>query len=771
MADRVMRMPADEVTVSAAGSSLQRKCDACEEEDEEKLLQPKRESSGPATAGTTAPSGVHDVLRSSGRPLSPDTRSFFERRFGRDFSGVRVHADDAAGQSAREVSARAFTVGRDIAFGTGQYSPETRDGQRLLAHELTHVVQQSGGGGRLALRAAGPTLARAPLDLDRLARELTTGAVTQTAGEIGAAAQPCGPRQSASACQQETSPPVDSSLPVELEVFTSNTPQPAPTQGQSPVPPAPTGGSSESSSGSSSDILDGGVPLPAGVPEPEPEPAPPPAPTPPPRRMPPRALIVGGVHGDERGALDNMAQLRAELNSTTTPLRRDFDTLVIPVMNPGGVADRSRTNRRQVDLNRNFPGLTGFPAPAAGTVIPARQPEVQAVMDVVTKLRPTRILALHAIGSAGSKSSPSGGVFADPVEGPARELACRMALRMRGGALGSGGATTDVNTRGNQLANNICNSRYPEQAEVSVTTQQSSLGSWASAPIAAGGQNTTVITHETAGKAPLPAKGNRSVDTIMPGIREFLLDNGSAASEADALLRNAVTDAFLTGEGTTAADKDMLAAVEGVVSARFDDMALHYRTVWRPAQRRLNPSVKLPGALTPDNQHRSFARQVGIMSGQLSGLGSGSTDPQIEAAILTAMQTRSMPGFSRHHWGTEIDVLSATRTRWEGSGDLVPVIPFLQSEAQRFGFFHPYTSAPPNAAQRHYENEPWHISYWPLANVFAARWAARISGTVLDNLIQRTADRVRGQVPLSAMLRVLRSLRLAEFQSNVSPSP
>jgi hypothetical protein len=143
VADRVMRMPADDATVSPAVSSVQRKCDACEKDDEEKLLQPKRECSGPATSGAAAPAGVHDVLRSSGRPLAPDTRSFFETRFGRDFSRVRVHADAAAGRSAREVSAAAYTVGRDIVFGHGRFAPDTAAGQRLLAHELTHVVQQS----------------------------------------------------------------------------------------------------------------------------------------------------------------------------------------------------------------------------------------------------------------------------------------------------------------------------------------------------------------------------------------------------------------------------------------------------------------------------------------------------------------------------------------------------------------------------------------------------------------------------------------------------
>jgi hypothetical protein len=720
------------------------------------------------------------VLSSPGRPLNARTRANFESRFLADFSAVRVHVDSDAQESARAYAAKAFTVGRDIVFGTGQFSPETEDGQRLLAHELTHVVQQSGGGGPLALRAAGPTLARARLDLDRLEQELNDGTATQTAGEIGAAAQACTRRQSRSACQTQTSPPEDSSLPVSLEVYLRNTPAPATTQGQSSGGTGGTVPDAGEPSSPGNDPLDAGVPIPAGVPEPEPQPPPPPAPAPAPRPIPPRALIVGGIHGDERGPLDIMAQLRTELAAATSPLGRDFDTLVIPAMNPGGVADRTRPNRRGVDLNRNFPGLTGFPAPAAGALIPARQPETQAVIDVVTKLHPVRILALHAIGAVGGTSSPSGGVFADPVEGAARELACRMALRMRGGAPGSGGSTTNVNIRGNELAADVCNSRYPETAKVSVTTQQSSLGSWGSAPMSAGGRGTTVITHETAGKAPLAATGARSVTTVMPGIRDFLLDNGAAASEADALLRNAVSDAFLTGEGTTSADRDMLAAVKRIVSDRFDDMNLHYRTVWRPEQRRLNPSVRLPRTLTNASHERSFGDQASIMAAQLRGLRSSSTDPEIDAAILTAMQTRSMPGFSRHHWGTEIDVLAPTRTRWEGSADLVPVIPFLRTEAQRFGFFHPYTSAPPDPAQRHYQAEPWHISYRPLANVFAERWLARMNGTVpgttppvtvLDALIRRTADRVRGQVPLNRMIDALERIRVQEFQSNVAPSP
>jgi hypothetical protein len=80
----------------------------------------------------------------SDRPLDRSTRDFFEPRFGADFGDVRVHTDGQAARSARSVDALAYTVGRDIVFDTGQYAPETTAGKRLLAHELTHVLQQPG---------------------------------------------------------------------------------------------------------------------------------------------------------------------------------------------------------------------------------------------------------------------------------------------------------------------------------------------------------------------------------------------------------------------------------------------------------------------------------------------------------------------------------------------------------------------------------------------------------------------------------------------------
>lgn len=94
---------------------------------------------------TMVPPIVHQVVRSPGQPLDAATRAFFQPRFSHDFSRVRVHTDAQAAESARAVNALAYSVGPDIVFATGQYVPESDAGRRLLAHELTHVLQDPSG--------------------------------------------------------------------------------------------------------------------------------------------------------------------------------------------------------------------------------------------------------------------------------------------------------------------------------------------------------------------------------------------------------------------------------------------------------------------------------------------------------------------------------------------------------------------------------------------------------------------------------------------------
>ena len=112
-----------------------------------------------SSAHITAPPIVHEALGNSGQPLDSSTRSFMERRLGHDFGNVRVHLDARAAASARSVNALAYTVGSDIVFRDGAFAPDDSSGRRLLAHELTHVVQQSATG-----IAQGQPLQRQPDD-------------------------------------------------------------------------------------------------------------------------------------------------------------------------------------------------------------------------------------------------------------------------------------------------------------------------------------------------------------------------------------------------------------------------------------------------------------------------------------------------------------------------------------------------------------------------------------------------------------------------------
>ena len=160
VAEKVMRMAEPAPAVTGAPEQLNRKCAACEEEDAQKL-QTKR--AGAHAAVGEAPAAVHDVLRSPGRPLDAATRGFFEPRFGADFSTVRVHDDARAADSANRVNAHAYAVGNHIVFAPDRFAPDAAAGRHLIAHELAHVVQQTGDGGR-ALRRQEKTTG-GPLDL------------------------------------------------------------------------------------------------------------------------------------------------------------------------------------------------------------------------------------------------------------------------------------------------------------------------------------------------------------------------------------------------------------------------------------------------------------------------------------------------------------------------------------------------------------------------------------------------------------------------------
>jgi len=112
-------------------------------EDREEMLHRKESTKTETQAGSSLDSYVNS-LGSSGQPLPDASRQFFEPRFGHDFSGVKIHNDSVAAKSAQSINALAYTTGNNIVFNEGQYAPSSDSGNRLLAHELTHVVQQSG---------------------------------------------------------------------------------------------------------------------------------------------------------------------------------------------------------------------------------------------------------------------------------------------------------------------------------------------------------------------------------------------------------------------------------------------------------------------------------------------------------------------------------------------------------------------------------------------------------------------------------------------------
>lgn len=132
-----------DTTASVAGTAtpppIQRRCSQCEQAQDE--LQAK-----PGAGGLNLTAQL-DALAGGGQPLPIHARRLFESRLGHDFSQVRVHTDGQAAHTAAQLNARAYTRGRDIVFGSGEYAPESPSGKHLLAHELTHVVQQGQSGG------------------------------------------------------------------------------------------------------------------------------------------------------------------------------------------------------------------------------------------------------------------------------------------------------------------------------------------------------------------------------------------------------------------------------------------------------------------------------------------------------------------------------------------------------------------------------------------------------------------------------------------------
>lgn len=151
VSEQMMRMPEPQLRRACVCGGGCSECQGEQTAREQNRLQTKHVTSNDS-GQTAAPPIVHEVLSSPGQNLDSAARGFMAPRFGHDFSQVRIHSDEKAAESARAVGALAYAVGRHVVFGAGAYQPATRDGRRLLAHELAHVVQQGASAGPGVLR-------------------------------------------------------------------------------------------------------------------------------------------------------------------------------------------------------------------------------------------------------------------------------------------------------------------------------------------------------------------------------------------------------------------------------------------------------------------------------------------------------------------------------------------------------------------------------------------------------------------------------------------
>lgn len=147
VAERVMRMPAPassngDVRQILQGETVSRVCAECEEEESVLHRSPDRTAQATGSSGVSA--ATEKVIHSlgAGAPLHASERAFFEPRFGRDLSSVRIHSGSQANYASKTINARAFTLGNEIAFADGQYKPGSTQSRRLMAHELAHTIQQ-----------------------------------------------------------------------------------------------------------------------------------------------------------------------------------------------------------------------------------------------------------------------------------------------------------------------------------------------------------------------------------------------------------------------------------------------------------------------------------------------------------------------------------------------------------------------------------------------------------------------------------------------------
>lgn len=703
---------------------------------------------------------VHEVLRSPGQPLDTSTRMYMQSRFDQDFNSVRVHTDARANASARAVSAAAYTVGRNVVFGVGQYAPQTLEGRHLLAHELAHTIQQqssvasavsrrlsmtqpahvteveadkasetvaAGHSFRVATRTTD-VLARAKLDVTEIRAHIDRGKTVHPdlfswlhvmgdrSGEVGFGAQALAISNSNKTPAPDNPVKENLSLPIQAFFFPSFI-----------------------------------------------------------RHHDRTALVIGGFHGEEQPGFQIAEALVAELQQPSSRAQRDlnFHTLIVPRLNPGGINADIRCNLQWVDLNRNFPNAPAKPLnnQCFNTATAPVQPETQAVLNVIAAFKPQRILSLHSIGSAGEA-----GVFADPEQDPeSRALACSMA----------GQILDPKNRQGNTRTTGVpCNPKYPGGA-----TGKTSLG--AVGPALVSGQTTPVITLEAPQHKALSATGVRSVDAFMEAARSFIGDIDLSIIRDIRAFTDSARRLFLTGRGPSSAD--ILKRIESRIDARIVQLNA------------LGPPVKIKKVsgirgFSPATDPKTQGQAPIIFEKfTLTGSRSSGWDTLPDAYFTNSnrskgvdrkkwlgetsakrldiiLQYTAVPGASRHHWGTDVDFNSTTNADWAPAGagkgkagQYHALGVWLQTNAAQAGFVQAYT---PGRSGGHQE-ESWHFSYAPLAISLREMFnkEVRLDQDVVDPLMDFFTKRAAAaNITLPSDLRpALGALDILKYVNTIGP--
>lgn len=777
----------------AMAAPLQRQCTTC---DAVSGQPPQLE--GDRASRTLAL--VNQAISSSGQPLDGGTRTRFASRTGHHLGDVRVHNDGVAAASARALAARAYTIGRDIVFGAGELAPGTPQGQRLLGHELTHVIQQRNARSLVASSATPLTISasadRAEGEADRVADALDDRGAPPSIVERPVALLSRAPFD-VDAIAKDSDALADAPISIlpdvrvsELFLKTgghiSGELTKAADYPRTFTPPATL----------STPVSTAALPKADAVPRLSPD-IPVDAhffPSLQPTSR--RALVLGGFHGDEQPGWQVTDALVNELSRTGARGRLDFHTIVVPRVNAAAIKDelagtrlwRNRCNRQLVDLNRNFPtGETPKDTDCPNTVGAPIQPEVQGVMDVVTKFKPARIVSTHAI-----RDPKSTGIFADPNKNPqAIELARGMASTV----------VNESDRPANRLGPGVrqFNPVYPGD-KPGVVSAGTSLGAWAPTAVTDKPVPVPVITMEAPTFGPLGGgKGDspRTVEGYLRPVRAFLGDPASLATAAD---RDILADidaftvanqlAFLTGRLPLADDifRRIRLRVDTAV-AKLNAMSppkqlvpksqLRLFSVGSSSQSKIDfDKFFLAGEMTtkgwdtlPDSWFIDGNRKKGVARDRWLAA------PSIDR-LREILRFSALPGASRHHWGTEVDFNSVEVADWrqgppgKPDGQFFALGQWLKVNAPRVadvGLVQAYTPGRSGG----YQEEPWHYSYAPISLGLRERYNIKVNLTTdvavqIEDEFRKRASAAGEKVP-SDFAEALRKINISDLVNNVGP--